>query len=101
MVKKIRKKSSKTGKVNMEKKIEQDAVEIMERGEAFGKALISLFSLTATDWKGMGSATIGLAMAVAGLKDIAERTGVDIDSLFESELSYFEKLFAETDLTEL
>ena len=101
MVKKIRKKSSKTGKVNMEKKIEQDAVEIMERGEAFGKALISPFSLTATDWKCMGSATIGLAMAVAGLKDIAERTGVDIDSLFESELSYFEKLFAETDLTEL
>lgn len=101
MAKKYRKKSSEAGNENMKKKIEQDSVEIVERGEAFGKALISLLSLTATDWKGMGSATIGLAMAVAGLKDIAERTGVDIDSLFESELSFFEKLFAETDLTEL
>lgn len=101
MAKKFRKKSSEAGNVNMKKKVEQDAVEIMERGEAFGKALISLLSLTATGWKGMGSATIGLAMAVAGLKDTAERTGVDIDSLFESELSFFEKLFAETDLTEL
>ena len=101
MAKKFRKKSSEAGNVNMKKKIEQDSVEIVERGEALGKALISLLSLTATDWKGMGSATIGLAMAVAGLKDTAERTGVDIDSLLESELSFFEKLFAETDLTEL
>jgi hypothetical protein len=68
----------------------EEAVLILEKGETFGDALIGMLSLIATDYKGMGLAAIGLAKALAALKNVAKLTDVNIDSLFESELAHFE-----------
>lgn len=97
MVKVIKMKAGKAGK--KKNKIEYPTMEeaklLLEKGDTFGDALISMLSLIATDYKGMGLAAIGLAKALAALKDVAKNYDVNIDSLFESELAHFEKRFDE------
>jgi hypothetical protein len=97
MAKVIKMKSSKAGKkVNkIEYPSKEEAKLLLEKGETFGDALIGMLSLIATDYKGMGLAAIGLAKALASLKNVAKLTDVNIDSLFESELAHFEKRFDE------
>lgn len=73
----------------------EEAKLLLEKGDTFGDALIGMLSLIATDYKGMGLAAIGLAKALAALKNVAKLTDVNIDSLFESELAHFEKRFNE------
>ena len=74
-------------------KFEQDAQEIIVRGEIFGDSIIGQLSLMATDPIGMGAATIGLVKAYAALKDVASRVGVDVEPLFEQELPLYEDKF--------
>lgn len=97
MVKVIRIKSSKTGKkVNRESSTtKEEVLLILEKGETFGDALIGMLSLIATDYNGIGVATIGLAKALASLKQVAKCIDANIDSLFASELAHFEKKFSE------
>lgn len=97
MVKVIRIKSSKTGKkVNRESSTtKEEALLILEKGETFGDALIGMLSLIATDYNGIGVATIGLAKALASLKHVAKCIDANIDSLYGSELAHFEKKFSE------
>lgn len=75
--------------------LNQEAKMLLEKGGAFGGAIISMLSLFANDYKGLGAAAIGLARAVASLKDVARRTNVDIDDLFECELAYYLDQFSE------
>lgn len=97
MAKIIKMKSSKTGKkVNKSKNQAREEAKLMlGRGEVFGDSIIWNMSLFALDAKGMGIAAIGLAKALAALKSVANSADVNIDSLFESELAYFEKKFNE------
>jgi len=92
MAKVIKKNSNKIGKkVNKNgNPTREEAKLLLEKGETFGDALIGMLSLIATDYKGMGLAAIGLAKALAALKNVAKLTDVNIDSLFESELAHFE-----------
>ena len=87
--KKSRKTSYEAGRVNRE-----EAMMILKKGESFGEALVEVMSEFAIDWKGMGIATIGLAKALAALRSVAKELGVDVDKLYESELAYFEELYA-------
>ena len=94
MTKKVNKKSNNmVGKKN--ENLNQEAKMLLEKGVTFGDAIISMLSLFATDWKGMGVAAIGLAKALASLKDAARRTNVNIEDMYECELAYYLDQFEE------
>ncbi len=95
------KKSSKAGK---EKKtsmkslgLKMETVEMLGRGDEFGGILLDLLGLFVIDWKDYGSAAIGLAKAVAALKQEARNECVPVDKLFQSQLEHFEKVFLNID----
>lgn len=97
MEKNFRKKSNKVGKKvnNSKNQAREEAKLMLGRGEVFGDAIIWNMSLFALDVKGMGVATIGLAKALAALKNVAKAYDVNITNLFESELAHFEKKYNE------
>ena len=97
MEKIIRKKFNKVGKrMNESKNASREEAKLMlGKGEVFGDAIIWNMSLFALDVKGMGVATIGLAKALAALKNVAKAYDVNIETLFESELVHFEKKYNE------
>lgn len=86
MAKKNERKSSKAGKVS----VNMEAKELLLMGSALSEQLMYLMSQVATTPKGMGAAASALAMAWATLKDVAVCEGVDVVSLFESEVAYYE-----------
>jgi len=55
-------------------------------GSALGESMMGILSQVATSRRGVGAATSALAMAWATLKDIATCEGVEVESLFESEV---------------
>lgn len=72
-----------------------EAMLLLDKGGEFGNGIISMMAMFAYDFKGMGIAAIGLAKALAALKDISRQVGVDIDKLYDSELAFFEGYFEE------
>lgn len=86
MAKRNVRKSSKAGKVS----VNMEAKELLLMGSALSEQLMYLMSQVATTPKGMGAAASALAMAWATLKDVAVCEGVDVVSLFESEVAYYE-----------
>ena len=78
------------------KRLEKDARELMERGNTFGDIVLDLLDLFIVDWKDFGSAAIGLARAVAALKQEARIEGVPVDKLFKGQLEHFEREFADS-----
>ncbi len=92
MAKVTRKKSSKAGKVSMN----METKELLLMGSALSEQLMYLMSQVATSPKGMGAAASALAMAWATLKDVAVCEGVDVVSLFESEVEFFEGTLKDT-----
>lgn len=89
MAKRKNKKSNTVGKEKGLKK----AQELMERGELFGDSIIGMMAQFATDWRGFGIATVGLAKALAALKTVAHKADVDLDDLHKGLLGNFEKDF--------
>ena len=79
------------------KRLEKESRELMERGNLFGDFVLDLLDLFIVDWKDFGSASIGLARAVAALKQEARNEGVPVDKLFKGQLEHFEREFAELD----
>ena len=77
------------------KKSMQNVQEMMERGDELGDTLMGILMLVATNWKGMGIAAIGMAKALAALKNIALDSGVNIDKLYSGELAFHEREMAE------
>ena len=84
MAKVTMRKSSKAG--NRENRIGGDAQEMFVLGSALGEQMMGIMSQVATSRRGMGAATTALAMAWATLKDIATCEGIEVESLFESEV---------------
>lgn len=93
MKKKTNKKTN--SKVGNENKREQEMQDMVKHGEMLGDAIIGLLMLTATDWKGMGSAAIGMAKALAALNQVADAEGVAIEDLYRGELSFYEDYYAD------
>lgn len=85
MAKVTKRKSSKAGKV----RVNQEAEELLLMGSALSEQFMSLLSQVATTPRGMGAAASALAMAWATLKDVAICEGVDVVTLFESEVEFF------------
>ena len=77
------------------KRLKKDARELIERGNTFGDFVLDLLDLFIIDWRDMGAAAIGMARAMAALKQEARNEGVPVDKFFQSELEFFEKEFAD------
>ena len=88
MVKRNVRKTSKAGKV-VNKMMSEESEEMLRMGSSLGEQMMVLLSQVATSRKGMGAAATALAMAWATLKDIALCEGVEIETLFESEVRFY------------
>ena len=89
MAKVTMRKSSKAGKkVNQMSSVESQEMLLM--GCALGEQMMGMLSQVATSRRGMGVAATALAMAWATLKDIATCEGIEVESLFESEVEYYQ-----------
>lgn len=64
-------------------------------GSALGEQMMDLLSQVATTPRGIGAATSALAMAWATLKDVATCECVEVESLFESEVAFYEGVLVE------
>ena len=58
-------------------------------GSALGEQMMEMLMQVAISRRGMGAAASALAMAWATLKDIALCEGMDVETLFESEVKYW------------
>jgi nanoRNase/pAp phosphatase (c-di-AMP/oligoRNAs hydrolase) len=94
MVKRNVRKTSKAGKV-VNKMMSEESEEMLLMGSALGEQMMGLLSQVATSRKGMGAAATALAMAWATLKDIASCEGVEIETLFESEVRFYAGVIVE------
>jgi CO dehydrogenase/acetyl-CoA synthase epsilon subunit len=94
MVKRNVRKTSKAGKV-VNKMMSKESEEMLLMGSALGEQMMGLLSQVATSRKGMGAAATALAMAWATLKDIASCEGVEIETLFESEVRFYAGVIVE------
>lgn len=92
MTKRNFKKSGKNGK---EKRFNEYALEIVEKGEMLGDSFIGIMAISAINTKGIGIATYALAKAWAALRSVAEEMDVEVDSLFEGTSSLFINGFRE------
>lgn len=63
---------------------------MMLMGSALGEQMMEMLMQVAISRRGMGAAASALAMAWATLKDIALCEGMDVETLFESEVAYYE-----------
>ena len=94
--KNFKKSNARVGKKNgRNNQSREEALLMLDKGGEFGNGIISMMAMFAYDFKGMGIAAIGLAKALAALKDISRLVGVDIDKLYDSELAYFKSFFGE------
>ena len=95
--KNFKKSNARVGKENgTNSHIIEDAKLVVGKGEMFGDSIVSMFGVFCNNYKGFGAAAIGMAKALAALKDAARHFHVDIDDLYDSQLAYYEELFAET-----
>ena len=70
---------------------------IMEQGDQLGNDIIERMDLKVIDPVAMGTAVVGLAKAVAMLKDVARRTGFNIDKFYQREVAFFKKEYSKID----
>ena len=94
MVKRNVRKAGKAGKV-VNKMMSEESEEMLLMGSALGEQMMGLLSQVATSRKGLGAAATALAMAWATLKDIALCEGVEIETLFESEVRFYAGVIVE------
>ena len=95
MTKETRRKTSNAGKENNNRVMNQEAMELLLMGSALSERMMAMMSQVATSPRGMGAATCALAMAWATLKDVALSEGVDVETLFESEVAFYEGTLCE------
>ena len=87
MVKRNARKTSKAGKVNG--RVRRESEDLLLMGSALSEQMV------ATTPRGIGAATSALAMAWATLKDVATCECIEVESLFESEVAFFEGALVE------
>ena len=93
MVKRNVRKAGKAGKVNGS--VNREDEELLLMGSALSEQMLHLLSQVATTPKGIGAATSALTMAWATLKDVATCECIEVESLFESEVAFFEGALVE------
>ena len=92
---KVRKSNPQVGEEEKERMINEAVDTIMREGDLLGNDIIEMIDLKAVDHVVLGIATLGLAKALAMVKDVARRTGIDID---KKELMHYRRMFAKIQL---
>lgn len=95
---KVRKSNQQVGEEEKERMINEVVDTIMREGDLLGNDIIEMIELKAVDRVALGIAALGLAKALAMVKDIAQRTGIDIDKLHQKELMHYRRMFAKIQL---
>ena len=95
---KIKKSNPQVGEEEKERMINEVVDTIMREGDLLGNDIIEMIELKAVDRVVLGIAVLGLAKALAMVKDIARRTGIDIDKLHQKELTHYRRMFAKIQL---
>ena len=95
---KIKKSNPQVGEEEKERMINEAVDTIMREGDLLGNDIIEMIQLKAVDRIALGIAALGLAKALAMVKDIARRTGIDIDKLHQKELMHYRRMFAKIQL---
>ena len=95
---KIRKSNAQVGEEEKERMINEVVDTIMREGDLLGNDIIEMIPLKEVDRVVLGIAVLGLAKALAMVKDIARRTGIDIDKLHQKELMHYRRMFAKIQL---
>lgn len=76
--------------VDNERELKKLVHEISGQGNTLGDTIIGILMMTADSPKGMVSAAIGLAKAMAAAKGVARRMGVPFETFYDDQLQYFE-----------
>ena len=76
--------------VDNESELKKFVHEINEQGNTFGNTIVEILSMTADSPKGIASAAIGLAKAMAAAKGVAHIMDVPFEAIYEDQLQYFE-----------
>ena len=79
-------------KMTREEKMELMVQVIMDEGDSLGNDIIKRIDLWEIDTIEVGIMAVGLAKAVAFAKDVAQRTGVNFDKLYQKELRFYRKV---------
>lgn len=82
-------------------KTKQEIAEMIEKGDDLGGTIMGILMFVTNDWRGFAVAAIGMAKALAALKNTADLEAVNIDELFQSQLTYFEDLFEDITYAEM
>ena len=89
MVKRNVRKAGKAGKVKG--RVSRESEELLLLGSALSEQMLHLLSQVATTPKGIG------AMAWATLKDVATCECVEVESLFDREVAFFEGVLVDSE----
>ena len=71
------------------------ALKVLLMRNELSEQMMAMMTETVISPEGVGAATCALAMVWATLKDVACSQGVDVVSLFENEVSYYEGVIRE------
>ncbi len=84
------------------RRIKREARKLLERGEMLGDVFIDMMKIHSPDGAyGLGSCAVALARALAALRSVAERMGVEIESLYQGHLRAYENLYQKVTEEEL
>ena len=75
------------GKMSMEMLVEC----VAQNGDRFGNDIIEMMDLKDVNPVSLGAITVGLAKAVAMVKDLGKRTHIDVETLYRQELASYRR----------
>lgn len=66
---------------------------VAQNGDRFGNDIIEMMDLKDVNPVSLGAITVGLAKAVAMVKDLGKRTHIDVETLYRQELASYRRQF--------
>ena len=95
MRKVTKRKSRKSNRVMSNSVKNLSAQDMFLMSSALSEQMMAMMTEVVITPQGLGTATCALAMVWATLKDVASRQGVDVKTLFESEVEFYEGAISE------
>ena len=95
MVKVTTRKSRKSNNVINNRVMNLETQDLLLMSSSLSEQMMAMMTEVVITPQGLGTATCALAMVWATLKDVASRQGVDVETLFESAVEYYEGAISE------
>ena len=93
MAKVAKKKTSQDAGKERKKLLRAMTETIAKGGDELGNDIIEMRELGEIDPVVLGIAVVGLAKAWAMVRDVARRTGVNVDKLYKGQLAHYRRVF--------